>query len=225
MKIGRITRALGEIDEAYIQEVFDYKKSERSKFTMSKKKLFSIALAAAIAMISAVMVAADSDILPRIESKCLGISHFIPLKTEHAYLKMTPPDKRYTKLTYDESGHATISIDKDKNFAIGNALEVRLRNNGEMFFFEKGDKFKVRIEVDLNAEGIKHPEGVYLEFGRIWAVDDKPHELKRFDFDDDVNGVLEFTYEIPMTNEYDFYIMSNSSDFVHVKSISIEKIS
>ena len=222
MKIGRITRALGEIDEAYIQEVFDYKKSERSKFTMSKKKLFSIALAAAIAMISAVMVAADSDILPRIESKCLGISHFIPLKTEHAYLKMTPPDKRYTKLTYDESGHTTISIEKEKNFAIGHALEVRLRNNGEMFFFEKGDKIKVRIEVDLNAKGLTRPNTI--EFGRIWKVDDKPHDLKVFRGGDYVNGVLEFTYEIPMTNEYDFYIKNHGTEYAHVKSINIDKI-
>ena len=225
MKNYRYLELIGEIDEELIKEVTEYKHNERRKIAMNKKKLFAIALAAAIAMISAVTVVADGEILPYIESKCLGISRFVPLKTEYVYLQMTPPDKRYTKLTYDESGHTTISIDKDKNFAIGNALEVRLRDNGEMFYYNKGDKIKVRIEVDLNAEGLKHPDGVFLEFGRIWKADDKPHKLKVFKPEDDVNGVLEFTYEIPMTNEYDFYIMSSSFEYVHVKSISIEKIS
>ena len=39
---NKIINELSNIDEAYIQEVFDYKKSERSKFTMSKKKLFRL---------------------------------------------------------------------------------------------------------------------------------------------------------------------------------------
>lgn len=220
MKIGRITRALGEIDEAYIQEVFDYKKSERSKFTMSKKKLFSIALAAAIAMISAVMVAADSDILPRIESKCLGISRFIPRSTKQVALELPPRDERYPELSYDESGRATISVGEDENFAICHARVARLRKNGEMYYLNKGDKIKVRIEVDLNAKGLTHPNTI--AFGRIWKVDDKPHDLKVFRGGDYVNGVLEFTYEIPMTNEYDFYIEGGGLDYVHVKSISIE---
>ena len=220
---NKIINELSNIDEAYIQEVFDYKKSERSKFTMNKKKLFSIALAAAIAMISAVTVVADGDILPRIESKCLGISRFVPLKTEYVYLQITPPDKRYTKLTYDESGHATISIEKEKNFAIGHALEVRLRHNGEMFYFNKGDKIKVRIEVDLKAKGLTRTNTI--EFGRIWKVDDKPHDLKVFRERDYVDGVLEFTYEIPMTNEYDFYIENHGTEYAHIKSIDIQKIS
>ena len=66
---------------------------------MNKKKLFAIALAAAIAMVSAVTVVADGEILPYIESKCLGISLFVPRSTKQVVLKMTPPQPfRLTKI-------------------------------------------------------------------------------------------------------------------------------
>lgn len=222
---------VGTADEKYIEEVLEYRSK---KITVSKKKLIAIALAAVLGIcaLSIQSIAAPEAFEdPAVLTDEPGrISTFIPSKHETSYLKYDVPyDSRYTRIEMDENYQAVLDIDSAENFAFNYLEVIRLNDDEGKFSLERGDTVNVRIEIDLEAEGLDDGpvegarEGIHLTFGR--AVGDHLIEIENFQPDDDTDGVLECTYTAPTTGEYEFYIQSGEIPWVHVKSISIEKIS
>lgn len=207
MKNYRYLELIGEIDEELIKEVTEYKHNERRKIVMNKKKLFAIALAAALCIV-------------------LSITAFANEFYQDMWIYGAPlnPDPHYRKVTYIDDDYGHVNLSNSQMFAIGNGLVIKIRDSDDNTFkLHVGDTYKFHAEVDLKAEGIHNPTGVFLRFGTI--VGDEQTEITRWSPDDDVDGVLEHTFTVTKEGEFEFYIQSASLSLIHFKTLTIEKIS
>lgn len=213
MKNYRYLELIGEIDEELIKEVTEYKHNERRKIVMNKKKLFAIALAAA--MMLALSVTTYARVVHYSESRLVEIN-------THPHV----PAKGYVEITYSDDGYAHSSLDNFKNVAIGAGLAVKITDGDNLFHFNKGDTVKVQINLDLESEGVESKSGSYLDFGKISkTAEDGKKSIAFWRPEDDVNGVLECTFTVGATEDIEFYVQSWSLALIHVKSMTIEKIS
>ena len=200
MKNYRYLELIGEIDEELIKEVTEYKHNERRKIAMNKKKLFAIALAAA--MMLALSVTTYARVVHYSESRLVEIN-------THPHV----PAKGYVEITYSDDGYAHSSLDNFKNVAIGAGLAVKITDGDNLFHFNKGDTVKVQINLD------------YLDFGKISkTAEDGKKSIAFWRPEDDVNGVLECTFTVGATEDIEFYVQSWSLALIHVKSMTIEII-
>lgn len=205
--------SLGHADETFVKEVFEYSQPKRSGIVMTKHKLTAVAVAAILA-VSLAVSSGSIEIMRTPEGKLLEV--------EYVFSKPLTIDPRFRQITSDERMHTNLPLDEAENIVIFNGVYVHLGEEGEVMHFKKGETVKLRFEADLEAEGACK-EGMQFGFGKYYSKTDIAQDLFLCRYDDDVNGVVEYSYTFPVDTDCELYVRCYSP-CIHVKSITLDRI-